>query len=413
MEAVGETSITGKKTTMHTLNTMVPTRNGRSVNRRELLTWAAASGLSLAAVSALLAPNALAADSLDADLQEVLAAGVAAGLPGVVLRIERGGTLIYEGATGVASIEDQTPLTTAHRFRLGSIAKTFTATVVLQLVDEGVLSLDDTVTQWLDDGAVARIPNVDQITIRQLLNHTSGIYDYADESDSPMWTVYLGENPDWEKVWTLPELLAIADGTNHPPYFAPGESFHYSNTGYVLAGLIVEKATGNRFSAELTSRVLKPLDLKDTFLAEGGEIPDGTVDCYHLLDDQLVNVTTINLSWTWAAGGVVSTVDDVARFARAVFSGELISAESYEEMFAFTPDPNPLLAGFGWGMGVWTTPSDAGERLEAGGGGTGFTASMISFPEDDLIVVTLTNCAGQEDVLTTAREEAIRLALAA
>ncbi len=398
---------------MHALDTIIRTQTAKVVNRRELLTWAAASGLSLAALTALLSTDAQAAGSLDADLEAAMAAGVGAGLPGVVLRIERGGTLIYEGASGVASIEEQTPLTTDHRFRLGSIAKTFTATVVLQLVDEGVLSLDDIVTQWLDDDAVARIPNIDQITIRQLLNHTSGIYDYADESDSPLWAVYLGENPDWGKVWTLPELLAIADGANHPPYFAPGESFHYSNTGYVLAGLIVEQATGNRFVDELTSRVLTPLGLKDTFLAEGGEIPDGTVDCYHLLDGQLINVTPINLSWTWAAGGVVSTAADVARFAQAVFSGELISAESRAEMFAFTPDPDPRLAGIGWGMGVWTIPSDAGERLEAGGGGTGFTASMISFPDDDLIVVTLTNCAGQEGTLTTAREEAIRLALAA
>ena len=398
---------------MGTLDTVFRTHNPRAVNRRELLTWAAASGLSLMALTTLLSPDALAAGSLDADLEAAMAAGVAAGLPGVVLRIERGGTLIYEGASGVASIEEQTPLTTAHRFRLGSIAKTFTATVALQLVDEGVLSLDDTVTDWLDDEAVARIPNVEQVSIRQLLNHTSGIYDYADESDSPFWEVYLGANPDWGRVWTLPELLKFADGANHAPYFAPGESFHYSNTGYVLAGLIVEKATGNPFVEELTGRILTPLGMKDTLLAEGGEIPDGTTDCYHLLDGQLLNVTLINLSWAWAAGGIVSTSADVARFARAVFSGELISAESRAEMFAFTPDPNTLLAGFGWGMGVWTVPSDAGERLEAGGGGTGFTASMITYPDDDLIVVTLTNCAGQDDALTTAREEAIRLALAA
>jgi D-alanyl-D-alanine carboxypeptidase len=171
---------------------------------------------------------------------------------------------------GVASLETQTPLKETDRFRNYSIAKTFTAIVVLQLADEAVLTLDDTVAQWLDDPAVGRIPNVDTATLRQLLNHTSGIYDFADDTDSPFWEdAFLGPDVDWAKVWTLDEVLAYADGANHAPYFAPVEGYHYSNTDYILLGMIVEKATGGPFSDELTRRILDPLGLADTSWPKG------------------------------------------------------------------------------------------------------------------------------------------------
>jgi D-alanyl-D-alanine carboxypeptidase len=122
-------------------------------------------------------------------------------------------------------------------------------------------------------------------------------------------------------------------------------------------------------------------------------------------------VTAINLSWAWAVGGIVSTAADVARFGRAVFDGELVSPASFEEMFTYTPDPNPMLAGFGWGMGVWTVPSKDGERVEGGGGGPGFTASMIRLSEADLTVVALMNVGGDVEATVAVPDEAIRATL--
>ena len=116
------------------------------------------------------------------------------------------------GPPGSPASNSETPLAPTDRFRIYSITKTFTAVLVLQLVDEGVLTLDDTVSQWLDDPVVGRIPNVDRITLRQLLTHTSGVYDYFDD-DSPFWQdAYFGEGADWTRVWTPQELLAYADG---------------------------------------------------------------------------------------------------------------------------------------------------------------------------------------------------------
>jgi CubicO group peptidase (beta-lactamase class C family) len=237
-----------------------------------------------------------------ADLDAILASGVARGLPGIALAIAHGNALVYSGASGVASIEAQTPLQTTDRFRIYSITKTFTATVVLQLVDEGTLTLDDTAAQWLDDPAVGRIPNVDTVTVSQLLRHTSGIYDFADDDDSPFWEdAFLGPDADWTKVWTIEELLGYADGANHAPYFAPGEGTYYANTNYLLLGLIIEQATGRPFRESLQSRILDPLSLADTFLAEGSAMPDGMVDGYQALEGELVNVSSSNLSWIWAA----------------------------------------------------------------------------------------------------------------
>ena len=173
---------------------------------------------------------------LVSSFDDVLQTGIDKGLTGVTLAVDRDGEVLFNGAAGLANSEAQAPLAPTDRFRIYSITKTFTAVLALQLVDEGVLSLDDTVADLLDDPVVARIPHVEQITLRQLLTHTSGVYDYF-APDSPFWQdAYLGEEADWSRVWTPEELLAYADGANHAPDFAPGEGVHYSNTGYVLLG---------------------------------------------------------------------------------------------------------------------------------------------------------------------------------
>jgi D-alanyl-D-alanine carboxypeptidase len=396
-----------------TTQSITPRRDcARHMSRRSLMLKAAAAGLAAPALVTLLPPTAnvaRAADSLTENLDAVLAAGVAAGVPGVVLRIERAGKPVYSGAAGVANIEKKTPLKATDRFRIYSITKAFTATVVLQLVDEGVLTLDDTVTKWLDDPVVMKIPNVDHITLRQLLNHTGGIYDYLDEADSPFWELYLGANPEWTKVWTIDDLLSYADGANHAPYFEPGKDFFYSNTGYLLLGLNVEHVTGHHFADELRDRILVPLALDGTSLAEGGTIPDGTVDGYELLEGELVNMSAINLSFSWAAGAIVSTAADIAHFARETFGGKLVSPSSRKEMFTYAHSTYPQFAVAGWGMGVWSI----GEQVEGGGGGPGFVASMIQPPDSDLIVVTLANVDGNSEAISTIHTEAIRLGLGA
>ncbi len=343
------------------------------------------------------------------DFDAILAQGLAAGIPGLAMAVSREGEVLYVGAAGVSNLETQTPVQPDDRFRIYSIAKAFGAIVVLQLVDEGVLSLDDTVTKWLDTDAVMAIPNIDQVTIRQLLNHTSGVYDFADDTDSPFWEdAFLGPNVDWAKVWTIDELLAYASAENHAAYFAPGEGHHYSNTDYLLLGMIVEAATGNTYGDELQSRVFDPLGLQNTFLAEGAAVPEGTISGYQMLGDQPLDVSISNLSWIWAAGGMVSTTEDLLTFGDALFSGQLISEESFAEMFTFVPTDNPNK---GEGMGVYRIETDNGTLTGMDGSGAGFVSSLMRQDDAGITVVILANMAPDLGV-DAARDEVIAGVLA-
>jgi D-alanyl-D-alanine carboxypeptidase len=344
-------------------------------------------------------------------LDEVLQAGLEAGLTGVALRVERGDEVVFDAAAGFASLERETPLTPADRFRIASATKTFTAVLVLQLVDEGILSLEDTVSEWLDDPVVGAIPYVDQITLRQLLNHTSGVYDYFD-GDSPFWQdAYFGEGADWARIWTPLEVLAYVDGARHAPYFAPGEGSHYSNTPYVMLGLIAEKAAGRDYAEQLRDRILDPLGLTDTFYAATQPVPGGTVDSYHLIEGELVNASAIHLSAYGTAAGIVSTTRDLARFIDALVDGELLRPATLDEMFAFRPSDRP---GFETGLGVMRVQTPSGAVVGHPGDGPGATARMYRLAGTDLTLVLLANTGGEvaETVANSLVDETARVALA-
>ena len=339
---------------------------------------------------------------------DVLQAGISQGLTGVALAVHQDGEVLFDGVAGLANGEAQTPLAPTDRFRIYSITKTFTAVLVLQLVEEGVLSLDDTVADWLDDPAVARIPNVEQITLRQLLTHTSGVYDYFAE-DSPFWQdAYLGEDADWSRVWSPEELLAYADGANHAPDFAPGEGVHYSNTGYILLGLIVEEATAQPFADRLHQQILDPLGLTDTFFAATEPVPGETVQGYHLFGGDLVNVSATHLSAQWTEGGMVSTTRDLMRFGDALFGGELLAPASLEEMLTFIPSE---MSGVAWGMGVAQMHTAAGDLVGMKGDGPGFAARLFRLPERDLTLVLLTNTNREDETVDVLFEQVVQTAL--
>ena len=334
-------------------------------------------------------------DALPATLDAVLQAGLDAGLVGVVLRVERGDEVVFDGAAGLARIEDQIAMAPTDRFRIASVTKTFTAVLVLQLVDEGILTLDDTVSQWLDDPVVGRIPHVEQITIRQLLNHTSGVYDYF-EDDSPFWQdAYFGEGADWSRVWTAPDVLAYVDGAKHAPYFAPGEGAQYTNTGYVLLGLLLERAGDQDYAEQLHERIIDPLGLTDTVYAATEPVLGGTVDQYHLIQGEPVNASAIHLSAYGPAGGMLSTTRDLARFIDALVGGELLPPAALDAMFTFVPSERP---GVEWGLGVARGQTPGGESVGMGGDGPGSGARMFRLTDADLTLVLLTNTGG--DVAT-------------
>jgi D-alanyl-D-alanine carboxypeptidase len=278
------------------------------------------------------------------------------------------------------------------KFRAGSIAKSFVSVVTLQLVEEGVLALDDPLLEVLPGSVVAKFPGSDQITVRMLLNHSSGIAEWL----SPVVIEEIGRDPT--KVWDVEEFLDLA--AQEPPYFAPGAGYHYSNTDYNLLGLIIEEATGRSWRDEVTERVLVPLHLEDTLLPEPGDvsIPGNHAHGYAAVAGTVVDITAVDPSMAGAAGGgaLLTTVSDLARFLDAVLSGELFEkAETLDEMLAFIDAPDEGgQVGYGLGMQRYLLPGGI-EVIGHLGMTAGFTAFTGYLPAYDLSVAAAMNW--QED----------------
>jgi D-alanyl-D-alanine carboxypeptidase len=274
-------------------------------------------------------------------LQRALDELVAAGAPGVIALV-RDRDRTFRLRSGLGDLATKTPMRATDRFRVGSLTKSFVATVVLQLVGEGKLALDDTVERWLPGS----IPNGDAITVRQLLNHTSGIYD--SQTDRKVLVPYL--NGSFTHVTALHTLIQIAAA--HRPLFAPGSKWSYSNSNYYLLGMIVKAATGNSIGLELRRRIFEPLGLRHTTFATSPRIAGPHAHGYLLLNKPpLRDVTVFSPSLFSAAGAIVSTADDVARFYRALLSGRLLGPEllkSMETIDRVTIDAS----GSGYGLGL-------------------------------------------------------------
>ncbi|MEV8562298.1 serine hydrolase domain-containing protein [Streptomyces sp. NPDC051917] len=345
-----------------TCDTAVPPRPARRRGR-----WIAALLVAASAAGAVLAPSATAfaaghgTAASPASVRPTAPARPWAGeraarqavrrlteahLPGAIALIrDRGRTAT--AAAGYADVATKRPMTSTDHLRIGSNTKVFTATVVLQLVAEHRLSLDDTVQQLLP----GIIHGGDHVTVRQLLNHTSGLYPF--DRDPASMAPYLRGDAGY--YWSPRRLVALAD--THTPLFAPGTTFSYSNTNYFLLGLIIEKVTHHSYEQELNRRIITPLTLRDTRLPlRTLKIQNPAAHSY-LLDKAghaPQDITFgISPSTTWAAGALTSTVNDLARFDEALLTGKLLPKAQLAEMMKagpFTIDPADPTKGYGLGL---------------------------------------------------------------
>jgi D-alanyl-D-alanine carboxypeptidase len=303
------------------------------------------------------------------ELRRLLQQVVVAGAPGAAARVrdEHG---VTQAASGVADLRTGRPMRPELHYRVGSLTKPFVATVALQLVAEGRLSLRDTVERWLP----GILPYGDQVTIRQLLNHTSGVPDYTLE---PIMRLYTEPHGRF-RAWTPRELVALV--ADQPPDFPPGTAWSYSNTGYVLAGMIVEAATGHRLGQELARRIFRPLGLRDTFFpVNRPTIPRPYARGYSLPLGQeqgpLLDFTVYNPSLAWAAGALVSDLGDLERFFRALLRGRLLPPRLLAAMTTPVPTGQP---GFGYGLGLIVIETPAGRLLGHDGAIPGFLNIVLS-----------------------------------
>ncbi|MFE2728476.1 serine hydrolase domain-containing protein [Kitasatospora sp. NPDC059327] len=332
----------------------------------------------LAVLLSLLSPSATAAPH---DVSQAHAATLAAmeqavrqGAPGVLVAAVDSEDR-WVATEGVADRVTGRPPSPADHFRVGSITKTFTATLVLQLEAEGQLDIDDTVETWLPGVVRGHGHDGRLITIRQLLNHTSGVYNYLND---PALHQY---GPDWlehmHDTWTPEQLLAVA--MSKPPEAEPGERFVYSNTNYLLAALIVERITGDSYEHELRRRITEPLQLRGTTSPGTREtLPRPAGRAYSTAQVQLplpgVDVTEFNPSAIRAVGEIISTANDLDRFYSALLRGRLLPEAQLREMTTTVSDGTDE-----HGLGLTRMTTSCGTELWGQrGGGYGIETLSVS-----------------------------------
>lgn len=322
------------------------------------------------ALSAALAAPAAAAPSPGGHdaTRHALKAAVADGVPGVTATA-RDGHRTWSGTEGVGDLRTGEPRSERDRYRVGSITKTFVATVVLQLEAEGRLSLDDTVDEWLPGVVEGNGNHGDRITLRQLLNHTSGIHNYT--ADEEFVRTYFARDGFLEHRYdtvTPRQLVAIA--TAHEPDFEPGTDWRYSNTNYILAGMVIEEATGRPYAEEVRRRIIDPLKLRATSVpGTRVTLPRPSSRAYSKLAETATgptyDVTRLNPSLAGSSGEMISDSADLNRFYTALLRGRLLPAEQLAEMTTTVP----AMPGASYGLGLIKRELDCGVTVWGHGGG--------------------------------------------
>ncbi|MGW4110260.1 serine hydrolase domain-containing protein [Actinosynnema sp. NPDC004786] len=327
---------------------------------------AAAVGLAVVGVAgpAVAEPSADRGGRIDRQVvQRALDEMARTGAQGVQVRVVDG-RQEFTARSGTARVDSPRPVPTDGRFRVGSITKTFVSTVVLQLVGEGRVELDAPVGRYLP----GLLPDGDRITVRHVLQHTSGLFNY---------TAALPLDPDGfvtirDKTWTPAELVALS--TARPLDFEPGTSWNYSNTNYVVAGMLVEKVTGRPYGVAVEQRILRPLGLRGTSVpGTRSEIPGPHAHGYVRAGGQVVDITEINPSVAYAAGEMISTTADLDRFVDALLDGRLLRPAQQAELTTMPPITP------GYGLGIEDTDLPCGVKVRGHGGGIpGYSSLMIS-----------------------------------
>lgn len=297
-------------------------------------------------------------------------------VPGAAMLVETDDDSCLATA-GVMDLESRAAVDPRTRFALGSIGKTFTATIALQLVEETRLSLDDTVARWFPE-----VPSSDVMTVANLLDHTSGIDDYT--NSEVFWGQALG---DAERSWSDAELVSIA--LQRGMLFAPGDGYAYSNAGYVLLGMIVQRVVGRSIEREIDERILEPLGMDDTAARWLGAGPDSSKGYGRLSeDDRIVDLTeAVHPAAYGPAGAMASTPEDMAVFLRSL-DRELLSAVSWRSMTRMRPTDGERYSGSGLGVRERQTP--LGPAIATSGRLLGYSSVACRF-DDDAVAVLLVN----------------------
>lgn len=314
------------------------------------------------------------ASELTVALDSILRAAYPADQPGAAAIVVRNGEVLLRGGYGMADLELDVPIGPEHVFRLGSITKQFTGAAILMLAEEGQLSLDDPITRFFPDYPTGGRT----VTVEHLLGHTSGIRSYT---SMPEWTSTTRTD------LSVPELIGVF--RDQPFDFEPGESWSYNNSGYVLLGAIIEEISGMSYADFVRTRIFEPLGMTASSYGDPARITPNRVPGYSRNDSGWMNAEYLSMTHPYAAGSLLSSVDDLARWDAAIARGDFLGEDSWQRAFA----PIRLNDGRSTGYGAGWMQGRIGqfETAEHGGGINGFSTNAMRVPEAGLFVAVLTN----------------------
>jgi CubicO group peptidase (beta-lactamase class C family) len=292
--------------------------------------------------------------------------------------VVRGDDTLLDKGYGMADLEWSIPDAPDVKFRLGSLTKQFTATLVLLLQQDGKLNIQDPVSKYLPDAPKAW----EKITLANLLGHTSGIPNFTSDKDFRTWSM---------SPHTSAEEIAFF--REKPLEFEPGSQFAYSNSNYEVLGAVIEKVSGQRYGDLLKQRIFQPLGMQSTGLDSDGLILAKRAQGYHPGKDGLVYARSESMTVPWAAGSIYSTTGDLLRWEQGLFGGKILSADSLKLMT--TPGKGD------YGLGVMIQQQDGVTIVEHGGGIEGFNTSLMYVPERKIVVVVLSNVNGPADAISS------------
>lgn len=296
------------------------------------------------------------------------------GAVGLSIGVARKGRVIVAGGYGLADAEFEVPANKDTMFRIGSVTKQFTAAAIMRLVERGRISLNDDLSKYLPDVPLQG----NAVTIRQLLNHTSGIPNYTDLEA-------------WGKVIPLElthaEVLALVKGKSFD--FKTGERWAYNNTAYHMLGMIIEKISGLTYDKYMQDEFFTPLNLRRTRYDSNAALMKNRAQGYTLHDGQLANDLPFGISQPFAAGALLSTGHDLVKWSMALTSGKVVKPETFSQMAAPTilPDGENTQFGFGLQIDDWR----GRRRIRHSGLIFGFNAMLVSFPDDDVHIAVISN----------------------
>jgi len=334
------------------------------------------AGVVWVVVASVLVATRAAASTLEEVVDSMANEAVESGsTPGLSVGVADGDEILLAKGYGLADVELSVPASAKTVYRIGSITKQFTAAAILLLAEDDGLALDDPITDFLPDypseGAA--------ITVRHLLNHTSGIKSFT---NMPSYRKEMRKDVSHEEI--------IDRFKDVPLNFAPGEKFRYCNSGYYLLGVILEKASGESYADFLQERLFRPLSLESTCYDTQARIIPNRARGYSRTGNEFRNTAYVSMTQPFSAGALASTVEDLITWQRGLVGGKLLTADSHQSMTT----QGKLNDGrhTNYGLGLFVRKFDGHTALRHGGGIKGFRSDLTYLPEIDHTIVVLANC---------------------